>query len=1785
MNQSRQDIFESSHLSTLPQCALFLGQIEEELENENISTLLHNLKFAENDGKLLQDLRNVGSQLMNIEQKPPDCVLNILVKYFIIANSKHPFKRAVVSVLQKVKNPSARKRIIFYISNGLNDLINTVKDGVSVQSGRHIIDVLLACLENFSLGIESLKDQSKNVLCFIDMFLGFLLLESNNTNVGLDNLHFDVAITLKCCVSIIKKCISMDPSLEMSTVKHILHHLVTKCQEILASGHFSWECYSAAGMTWIIIWNTIYKKNILITKIKKLLNGMVEYSQSLNSNDDCIIDSPIDKYPIGIVLSSNVFAALSFCNGALTMVHTDDLVCVVETQDENCKSDIDATKQKSILVDDILHFMYIAEVRCESISSQVVASKCFVQWTCTILNASKKSSSKSLKQLLFEKKSSESESVVEKLFNYSLDKLEHPTDAIRHQANDMLSNLLQIGTNLGNDEFAKHLVQNVLSQSWEKRSTYTALNRLLQHVCTSYVMEEKPDIHMVLLTAMKHQSLAPYASETYKLLANKSTIGEETKMKSNESLPYEEIPQNKIALDTMLSVMCETTSHHLRLLVDYCFIKLLRVNGKHCVSYIMNEFLLKLSSKSDDRKHNFTQTLAAFLACFRAALLNGYLKNDEDLCGNSNSSFLQNFLNAALIHQDSEIRQLGFSLFCESVKPSNLISRSTLNALQHAIPFNVSSQDPAFRQWLLNSMKKFLIRLKGNMLQLMKVKSQVEMKEENNATLLTYSGFVTWLGIFCISQLYTSAPYAKRVTSISLVKLITNTFSDSEFENLVKLDEVFTPDAINILFDLLSDSYEDVKQISFHLLTNAKLRGHVASAISLEKVSELTLKAMYRAARSSKPEWCGDAAYHLRLCAVLGNTDVTHSSVELLRICTKLSESLNEGVLLAEKNLFLAATSSPMYGILHCIKCLLKEVNFKNMNNSDKRNWHELISRIVDTCFQVTKAVLPVVGSVSPEGLLPDITPTPVEDNIDGGPDDGWNELPDAMKSLVIDGNNSENFDEMKTRALAQTVLICCWRSAKESALLLQEITSSYVPLDSSNMSSDGVLSWKQLQDIGDHLLKQLMGARHRGAFEIAYSAFKACCARLWSIEHTELSCIPEKWLHSILLDIEDPSRSKDLCATRRSAGLPFFIQALLSGNKSTKGKKHLHLVMSKLLSLCNLRDETSLVPKVHSLNVLRGLIKDSSLGEEILPYVSQCTQVSIIGFASSVWAVRNSSTLLFSALVTRIFGVKRDKNDYFCMKNRLSANEFFSRLQGLHSFLLQQLEKICNNLDKGSHHALCPTLHPILLLLSRIYPSTMQPTSGISLTGFIPLLIRCRASAVYKSRVSAAVALASVLTWDRRINVMKICCDNLKNDAVIVQGKSSNNEGIFSSAQNRIHGGLLQISEILNSEIRYNQLSTANLRILIDLVISTLNELAEAVVTKKNNCPLTRSTAVQLFIFIRDLKTKNSFKDTNDWNELLAVIKHSSLLELESVTRNNMFDIPGYSFLLQSIAQVLVLLCSNRLSELLPLLEKVFSTVNYDIIDCVVGDIVKSWDKEIAASFNSEDAIQFEEKIVQYMMERRYNFKITELMYDILNKLPTCSSANKLFQRSMDISESCNPSQSSYLRTLINFQSKCMKHLISSQSKMPPDFSVIVDKWIKVLSSACQSYENSDDVRLAVANSISENAEEVLLDPGNKFGFKSVDAWIVVFTLLCDEEVDIRKVASTAIHLVSSEVGKEKGYPSVDTRALQQAALTLILTHGRRHTDACRHALQNLARSQSKEVPISVTETSSNKK
>ena len=67
---------------------------------------------------------------------------------------------------------------------------------------------------------------------------------------------------------------------------------------------------------------------------------------------------------------------------------------------------------------------------------------------------------------------------------------------------------------------------------------------------------------------------------------------------------------------------------------------------------------------------------------------------------------------------------------------------------------------------------------------------------------------------------------------------------------------------------------------------------------------------------------------------------------------------------------------------------------------------------------------------------------------------------------------------------------------------------------------------------------------------------------------------------------------------------------------------------------------------------------------------------------------VRNSATLLFSALVLRIFGAKRVQDEH-SIENKMTAREFFTRFPSLHGFLHQQLQKAAEGLESRSAIAL----------------------------------------------------------------------------------------------------------------------------------------------------------------------------------------------------------------------------------------------------------------------------------------------------------------------------------------------------------------------------------------------------------------------------------------------------------------------------------------------------------------
>ena len=97
-----------------------------------------------------------------------------------------------------------------------------------------------------------------------------------------------------------------------------------------------------------------------------------------------------------------------------------------------------------------------------------------------------------------------------------------------------------------------------------------------------------------------------------------------------------------------------------------------------------------------------------------------------------------------------------------------------------------------------------------------------------------------------------------------------------------------------------------------------------------------------------------------------------------------------------------------------------------------------------------------------------------------------------------------------------------------------------------------------QMDVIAAIFIHQLTEARHRGAFEMAHTGFSKLCRALWSSPTAKRNERPKAWVGDLLDSLQSSSVARLLTVTRRSAGLPFFVQVLT----------HHICVISKLLFL-----------------------------------------------------------------------------------------------------------------------------------------------------------------------------------------------------------------------------------------------------------------------------------------------------------------------------------------------------------------------------------------------------------------------------------------------------------------------------------------------------------------------------------------------------------------------------------------------------------------------------------------
>jgi hypothetical protein len=141
-----------------------------------------------------------------------------------------------------------------------------------------------------------------------------------------------------------------------------------------------------------------------------------------------------------------------------------------------------------------------------------------------------------------------------------------------------------------------------------------------------------------------------------------------------------------------------------------------------------------------------------------------------------------------------------------------------------------------------------------------------------------------------------------------------------------------------------------------------------------------------------------------------------------------------------------------------------------------------------------------------------------------------------------------------------------------------------------------------------------MLKVRHRGAFESIANSFSAYCALLCSkTDHPEIAAQPANLLHA---QLEELLLSPHLSTTRRSAGLPHFVLAILHGSIS-RSPQLTDDTLKQLLDVLEQPVDGQGERQVHAANIARLLTLDTVLAPRVRLQTGRAFVLAIGAFES----------------------------------------------------------------------------------------------------------------------------------------------------------------------------------------------------------------------------------------------------------------------------------------------------------------------------------------------------------------------------------------------------------------------------------------------------------------------------------------------------------------------------------------------------------------------------------------
>ncbi|XP_028620946.1 thyroid adenoma-associated protein [Grammomys surdaster] len=1688
-------------------------------EGKNLaSLLLHCVQLR--DGVLqIHSLKQIVPFLENVDKNnicdpTIQSCLDILAGIYFFLTLKNPLKKVLASSLNGLPESFVTQATYSFILRLQEEL-----DTADLYSYRKVIDNISSCMENFNLGRASVVYLLKDVLRFLQKSLIEILEENRKfpgNHIVQTQLMNDLLVGVRVTMTLVQKVQGPQSDLwndSSSSIWKSMCGLLSIFTDFVSDDDLLQTLQSTSGLAVVLFIKAMFRPS-------EKLPGLI--SSLLLQSADCTRIPKWLKCSCGSLFCADVPAStlLFLCHGTLAML---------DWQDGSMGPSGEA------LLLDTVHVLFTLSSQIKESTLEMFLSRTLASWTNSAIQILD-SSSLSLKDHL-----NGDSSIPRRLLEYVYTHWEHPLDALRHQTKIIFRNLLQMhrltmeGPDLVTDPFFLELTKSLLQLEWHIKGKYACLGYLVESLGIEHILAIDKTIPSQILEVMGDQSLVPYASDLL-----------ETMFKNHKSHLKSQAVTNtwmdkwhETWVFPVLSVLCGGNLDQRSYVIDYYLPRLLNYSPES-LHYMVQ--ILQASINTETGSCNHRGALGALMACLRTARAHGHLQSATQAWETLVCSAR---VKQGLIHQHCQVRIDTLGLLCESNRSTEVVSTEEMQWIQFFLTYNLNSQSPGVRQQICSLLKKLFCRIQESSQVLYKLEQRKStpdaenwpIREQPSVSLQRYKNFMSSVCNILFEALFPGSSYSTRFSALTILGSVAEVFpvSEGNIQTVYQLSHDIDAGRFQVLLECFTSTFEEVKTLAFDLLM--KLSSVTTGQFQdSEKLQDL-FQAALELSTSTKPYDCVTASYLLNLLIwqdALPASLSASSAQQLTRgageksavverntlvVIKCLMGNLEDEISQAENSLLQAASSFPMYGRVHCITRAFQKLPLKNLQLVSE--WRPVLGKLLLLSYRLSTVVSPVIQSSSPEGLIPMDTDSESASRLQvilneiqpRDTNDYFNQAKilkecDSfdLEDLSTSVSNIDSSAEIKGKeekacdVTAQMVLACCWRSMKEVALLLGTLCQ-LLPVQPVPESSNGVLTVQQVKEIGDYFKQHLLQSRHRGAFELAYTGFVKLTEILNRCSNVSLQKLPEQWLWNVLEEIKSSNPSSKLCATRRSAGLPFYIQALLASEPKKGRTDLLKITMGELISLALSADDSKgRVPQVHALNILRALFRDTRLGENIIPYVAGGAKAAILGFTSPVWAVRNSSTLLFSSLITRIFGVKRGKDE---------------------------LSKTNSELGEPDRH---PGMFLLLLVLERLYPSPMDGTSSaLSLAPFVPFIIRCGRSPIYRSREMAARALVPFIMIDQIPSTVHALLDSLPNST----------DQCFR--QNHIHGTLLQVFHLLQAYITDSRHRTnADFRQeLSDITVCTRAKLWLAM--RQNPCLVTRAVYIDiLFLLTNCLDRPEEGKQTaleslGFWEDVRRIILGSELITGFPWT----FKVPGLPQYLQSLTKLAIPEVWASLAEAegqaaaVPLsfsrlLKSSFPEVRLLALDTLLERATSSEQGQTGPP--SLLYSMGEEFLLLAMKESHPGCfgRVLKILYHLNPSewLPQTEcyvhlSPKEFLIWTMDIASN---DRSEIQGVSLKLASKIIAYHVQSCEKNRDSLTPELRQWVQLVVWSCEDHLPTAS-RLAVAEVLASTAPLFLTSPQPVLELQdTLSLWRCVLTLLQSEEQTVREAATEIVTTAMSQ-------------------------------------------------------------